>query len=59
MNSEYYEVWIDNVCVAQYMSLGHALILIKALFCEYYNDLHMDIHIKKMIFDVQEEKNEK
>ena len=48
MCSEYYEIWIDDVRVAQYMSLGHALIFIKALFCEYYNDTDMDIHIKKM-----------
>ena len=30
------------------MSFNHAIIFIKALFYEYYNDVGMDIHIKKM-----------
>lgn len=53
MNVEYYEVWINNYCAAQYISLNNALIFIKALFYEYYNDIDMDIHIKKMQFETE------
>lgn len=47
MNSDYYSVMIDNVAIAKGMSLGNALILVKALFQEYYMDNDLSISIAR------------
>lgn len=47
MNNNHYLVMIDNVVIAKGMSLGNALILVKALFQEYYMDNDLSILIAK------------
>ncbi len=47
MNEERYEVLIDSIVVAEGMELHTAIILVKALFEEYYNDSFM-VSIREM-----------
>jgi len=47
MNSYYYSVKIDDLVIAKGMSLGNALILVKALFQEWYEEKDLSISIAK------------
>ena len=47
MNSELYEIYIDNDCIAKYVPLQFALILIKAIYVEFYAEPELKITIKK------------
>lgn len=47
MNSNYYSVMIDNLVIAKGMSLGNALIFVKALFQEWYEEKDLSITITK------------
>lgn len=47
MNSDYYSVKIDDVVIAKEMSLGNAVILVKALFEEWYEEPSISITIVK------------
>lgn len=47
MSCESYNVLINGLIVAEGMSLGHALIFVKALFVEYYNDTDMSVAIER------------
>lgn len=47
MNSELYEIYIDNDCIAKYIPLQFALILIKAIYVEFYAEPELKITIKK------------
>lgn len=51
MISENYNVLIDGIIVAEGMSLEHALIFIKALFAEYYNDTDLSVSIEREKID--------
>lgn len=42
-----YCVFIDDICIARDMSMEHAVIFLKALFNEYYNDHEMAVAIKE------------
>lgn len=48
MEENRYEVLIDNMIVAENMDLNTAIILVKALFEEYYNDYKMVVSVRKM-----------
>lgn len=48
---DYYSVKIDDVIIARGMSLGNAVIFVKALFEEWYEEPSMSVTI------VKEEKN--
>lgn len=50
MNLREYELLIDNDAVARVESLEYAVIFIKALFEEYYNDETLAIEVRP-IFD--------
>ena len=43
-----YELYIGEELIAESLSIETALILIKALFAEYYNDKNMKITIQEM-----------
>ena len=45
--SDLYKVSTGNVDVARYMSLDAALLLVKALMIEYYNDPELEYAIKR------------
>ena len=47
MECDLYKVSTLNVDVARYMSLDTALILVKALMTEYYNEPNLEYTIKK------------
>ena len=47
MGCDLYKVTTGNVDVARYMPLETALILVKALMVEYYNDPELDYTIKR------------
>lgn len=47
MGSDYYSVKIDDVVIAKGMSLGNAVILVKALFEEWYEEPSMSVTIVK------------
>lgn len=47
MNTDYYEVWLDDIKIASHMLIEDAVIFVKALFYEYYNDKGLAILIKR------------
>lgn len=47
MGCDLYKVTTGGVDVARYMPLDTALILVKALMVEYYNDPELDYTIKR------------
>lgn len=47
MGCDLYKISTGNVDVARYMPLDTALILVKALMVEYYNDPDLDYTIKR------------
>ena len=47
MGCDLYKVSTESVDVARYMPLDTALILVKALMMEYYNDPELDYTIKR------------
>lgn len=47
MGEEYYAVYCGDVKIADNMTLGTALLFIKAYFNEYYND-NFDLTIRKV-----------
>lgn len=48
MNENQYFVTINNKTIAENMSLDTALIVVKAIFNEYYNDHSMVVAIEEM-----------
>ncbi len=47
MGEEFYSVKIDNTVIAKEMSIGNAVILVKALFQEWYRESDLSITIVK------------
>lgn len=43
-----YTVLINGLVVADYMPLDYAMLFVKSLFTEYYNDYKMIVEIKQM-----------
>lgn len=48
MNSDYYEVLVEDILVADHVSLNYAAIFLKAIFEEYYKEPSLKVSIKKM-----------
>ena len=48
MSSEFYNVYIDDNCVAKYMPLQFALILVKAIYGEFYAEPSLKVTIEKV-----------
>ena len=48
MSEKKYQVFIDGNLVAQSMRLEYALLFVKAVFEEYYNDHNMEVMVKEM-----------
>ena len=51
MNDYEYSVIVDNVVIAKGMSIGNAMILVKALFQEWHNESDMKISIQKNLIE--------
>ena len=48
MGEKFYRVLMDDVVVAERMTLVIATIMVKALFEEYYNDTSMVVSVQEM-----------
>ncbi len=48
MEERKYQVLIDNTVVASNMDINTAIILIRAIITEYYEDRYMTVSIKEM-----------
>lgn len=49
MNIDYYSVLYNDIVLAQHMTLENALLFVKALFQEYYNELDSAYTIRKEV----------
>lgn len=59
MGCDTYSVMIDNIVVAKGMSIEHAVIFVKAIFNEYYNEKTMKVSLIKEPRTWEEEDNER
>ena len=48
MSDYYYEVFVEDELVADYVPLNYATIFLKAIFEEYYKEPSLKVSIKKM-----------
>ena len=55
MHEDTYEVMVDNVIIAQEMSLNYATILIEGIFERYYADTKMKVTIRRTQMDGEAE----
>ena len=55
MGSEFYKVYVDNNCVGENMPLQFALILIKAIYSEFYAEPNLKVTIKKVSYETEED----
>lgn len=58
MSSEFYNVYVDNDCIAWYMPLQFALVLIKAIYGEFYAEPNLKVTIEKVSKETEVEKDE-
>ena len=47
MNTDYYELEIENVIIAKHLTLEYACLFARAIFQEFFNDEELSIIIKK------------
>jgi len=47
MGCDTYSVWVENICVARGMSIDYAVIFLKAIMQEYYNETTLAITIER------------
>ena len=59
MGCDTYSVMIDNIVVAKGMSIEHAVIFVKAVYNEYYNEKSMKVSLVKEPRTWEEEGEEK
>ena len=55
MSSEFYNIYIDDNCIAENMPLQFALILTKAIYGEFYAEPKLKVSIERVSFDTEEE----
>ena len=48
MNSEFYNVYIDDNCISENMPLQFALILTKAVYSEFYAEPNLKVTIERV-----------
>ena len=53
MSSDYYQIYVDNVCIAKYATLEYAVIFTKAIFNEFYNEMDLRVTVEKMNFNTE------
>ena len=58
MGCDTYSVMIDNIVVAKGMSIEHAVIFVKAVYNEYYNEKNMKVSLVKESRTWEEEDKE-
>ena len=57
MSSEFYNVYIDDNCIAENMPLQFALILTKAIYGEFYAEPNLKVTIEKVSKEMEVEKD--
>ena len=57
MSSEFYNVYIDDNCIAENMPLQFALILTKAIYGEFYAEPNLRVTIEKISKETEVEKD--
>lgn len=57
MNSEFYNVYIDDNCISENMPLQFALILTKAVYGEFYAEPNLRVTIEKVSKETEVEKD--
>ena len=55
MEEEKYEIFIDNRKVGELVGLNSALIFIRGLFNEYYNDTKMAVSLRRVCEPIDED----
>lgn len=55
MVEEKYEIFIDNKKIGELVGLNNALIFIRGLFNEYYNDTKMAVSLRRMREPIDED----
>lgn len=55
MEEEKYEIFIDNRKVGELIGLNSALIFIRGLFNEYYNDTKMTVSLRRVREPIDED----
>lgn len=55
MSSEFYNVYVDDNCVAKKMPLQFALILTKAIYTEFYAEPKLKVTIERVSSDTESE----
>ena len=53
MSSNFYNVYVDENCVAENMPLQFALILVKAIYGEFYAEPKLKVSIERVSFDTE------
>ena len=48
MGENYFRIFVDDNCIAEYIPLQYALMLIKAIYNEFYKEPGLAVTIKKM-----------
>ena len=51
MSTDTYSIYVENNKVAENMPLTYALILIKAIYVEFYNEKNLKVIIKRNLAD--------
>ena len=54
VGTEFYNVYIDDNAVAENMPLQFALILVKAIYSEFYAESKLKVTIEKIQFEAEE-----
>lgn len=52
MSDEYYSIYIENNKIADHISLTYALIFIKAIYLEFYNEKNLKVTLQKENYEV-------
>lgn len=52
MSDEYYSIYIENNKIADHIPLTYALIFIKAIYLEFYNEKNLKVIIQKENYEV-------
>lgn len=55
MVTERYRIFVNGKAVAQAVPLEYAMVFIRAIFEEYYNDHNMEVMIKEMPHEIDED----
>jgi hypothetical protein len=53
LSCDYYQIYVDNICIAKYVTLDYAVIFVEAIFNKFYNETDLRVTIQKMNFNTE------